>query len=35
MAFAEKDYDLAIQHYTDAIKLDRSNHVFYSNRRYV
>lgn len=35
IAFAAKDYDVAIAHYSDAIKKDRTNHVFYSNRRYV
>ena len=31
-AFAEKNYADAIQHYSQAITLDPSNHVFYSNR---
>lgn len=31
-AFAAKDYDKAITHYTSAIKLDHKNHVYYSNR---
>lgn len=31
-AFGEKDYDKAITHYTDAIRADRTNHVFFSNR---
>lgn len=31
-AFAAKDYDKAISLFTDAIKLDPSNHVLYSNR---
>jgi tetratricopeptide (TPR) repeat protein len=31
-AFAAKDYRQAIQHYSDAIRLDGTNHVFYSNR---
>lgn len=30
--FAAKEYDKAIEQYTDAIKLDRNNHVYYSNR---
>lgn len=31
-AFAAKDYDEAINHYTVAIKLDHKNHMYYSNR---
>jgi len=31
-AFGSKDYETAISHYTNAIKLDGTNHVFYSNR---
>lgn len=31
-AFAAKDFDQAILHYTNAIKLDSNNHVFFSNR---
>ena len=31
-AFAAKDYDKAIALFSDAIKLDPSNHVLYSNR---
>jgi Putative Zn-dependent protease, contains TPR repeats len=31
-AFAAKDFDQAIQHYTNAIKIDPNNHVFFSNR---
>jgi tetratricopeptide (TPR) repeat protein len=31
-AFGAKEYRQAIQHYTDAIRLDSTNHVFYSNR---
>jgi tetratricopeptide (TPR) repeat protein len=34
-AFGEKQYDEAIKLYSDAIKLDPSQHVFFSNRRYV
>jgi Tetratricopeptide repeat len=33
-AFADKKFNDAIQHYTDAIKMDPSNHVYFSNRRY-
>lgn len=31
-AFAAKDFEKAIGHYTDAIKADPKNHVFFSNR---
>lgn len=31
-AFAAKNYDLALKHYTKAIELDPSNAVYYSNR---
>jgi chaperonin cofactor prefoldin len=31
-AFAAKRFDEAIMHYSDAIKLDKTNHVFFSNR---
>jgi len=31
-AFSAKNYDEAIKCYTDAIKLDKTNHVFFSNR---
>jgi len=31
-AFAEKNYEEAIKHYSDAIKRDPDNHVLYSNR---
>lgn len=31
-AFAEQNYDEAIKYYSDAIKADPKNHVFYSNR---
>ena len=31
-AFAAKDYDSAIELYTEAIALEPKNHVFYSNR---
>lgn len=31
-AFGAKDFDKAIEHYSEAIKLDASNHVFFSNR---
>ena len=31
-AFAAKDYDKAIQLFTQAIEIDPSNHVLYSNR---
>ena len=31
-AFASKDYHAAIRFYSDAIVLDRSNHVLFSNR---
>lgn len=32
-AFAAKEYDTAIKHYTAAIALDSKNCVYYSNRR--
>ena len=31
-AFSAKQYDQAIKHFSDAIDLDASNHVLYSNR---
>lgn len=31
-AFAEKNYEEAIKHFTEAIKCDPSDHVFFSNR---
>lgn len=31
-AFSAKDYDSAIKHYSDAIKVNPHNHVFFSNR---
>jgi len=31
-AFAAKDFDQAITHYTNAINIDPKNHVFFSNR---
>ncbi len=31
-AFQAKDYDRAIDLFSEAIKLDPTNHVFYSNR---
>jgi len=31
-AFASKDYDKAVSLYTDAIKIDPTNHVYFSNR---
>lgn len=31
-AFGSKDYETAIKHYSDAIRLDPKNHVFFSNR---
>ena len=34
-AFAAKNFDAAIKHYSDAIKVNPHNHVFFSNRRYV
>lgn len=33
-AFAAKDYDEAIKHYTAAIAIDSKNCVYYSNRRW-
>lgn len=32
-AFAKQDYQTAIEYYTKAIQLDRTNHIYYSNRR--
>ena len=32
-AFAAKDYDEAIKHYTAAISIDSKNCVYFSNRR--
>lgn len=34
-AFAAQDYNEAIRCYTEAIKLDSHNHIYFSNRRYV
>ena len=34
-AFANQEFETAIQHYTDAIRADPKNHVFFSNRRWV
>jgi hypothetical protein len=34
-AFANNDLDDAIHHYSNAIKADPTNHVLFSNRRYV
>jgi tetratricopeptide (TPR) repeat protein len=31
-AFKAKDYESALQHYSEAIKLDNTNGTFYSNR---
>ena len=31
--FAAKEYEKAIELYTEAIRLDGKNHVYYSNRR--
>ena len=31
-AFGAKDYQTAIKHYSDAIELDPSNHLLFSNR---
>jgi len=31
-AFADKEYEKAIEHYTNAIEIDPQNHVYYSNR---
>lgn len=33
-AFAAKNYDEAIEHYTNAIKADPDNAIYYSNRWY-
>jgi cytochrome c-type biogenesis protein CcmH/NrfG len=33
-AFANKEFDDAIKHYSGAIKIDPKNHVYFSNRRY-
>ena len=35
VAFGKQNYNDAIQYYTEAIKRDPRNHVYYSNRRYV
>jgi Flp pilus assembly protein TadD len=32
-AFAKQAYDEAISHYSEAIRLDPNNAVYYSNRR--
>ena len=34
-AFENKEFDKAIEHYTNAIKLDNTNPVFFSNRAQV
>lgn len=34
-AFKAKNYAEAIAKYSDAIQLDDSNHIYYSNRRFV
>jgi tetratricopeptide (TPR) repeat protein len=34
-AFAKQAFDEAIAHYSEAIRLDPENAVYYSNRRYV
>lgn len=31
-AFTAKNFDLAIKNYSDAIVIDPSNHVYFSNR---
>merc|ERR1719232_1294059 len=31
-AFASKDYDLASSYYSEAIEIDSTNHVYFSNR---
>ena len=33
-AFLAKNYELAVIHYSEAIKLDPGNAIYYSNRRY-
>jgi hypothetical protein len=32
-AFSQQDFKTAIEHYTKAIQLEPSNHIFFSNRR--
>ncbi len=34
-AFSKKDFKTAIEFYTKAILQEPSNHIFFSNRRYV
>ena len=34
-AFKNQDYSTAVAKYTEAIELDPSNHVYFSNRRFT
>lgn len=34
-AFVAKNYDLALKHYGNAIKIDPENAIYYANNRFV